>query len=40
MKGIVYDGSTATLVDGLSVRDPGPREVWVDVAAAGLCHSD
>ena len=40
MKGIVYDGSTATLVDGLSVREPGPREVWVDVAAAGLCHSD
>ena len=40
MKGIVYDGSTATLVDGLTVREPGPREVWVDVAAAGLCHSD
>lgn len=40
MRGIVYDGSTTELVDGLTVRDPGPREVLVDVAAAGLCHSD
>lgn len=40
MKGIVYDGTTTSLVDGLTVREPGPREVWVDVAAAGLCHSD
>lgn len=40
MKGIVYDGTTTSLVDGLTVREPGPRDVWVDVAAAGLCHSD
>jgi len=40
MKGIVYDGTTTSLVEGLTVREPGPREVWVDVAAAGLCHSD
>ena len=40
MKGIVYDGSTTTLVDGLTLRDPGPREVVVRIAAAGLCHSD
>ena len=40
MRGIVYDGSTTALVDGLSVRAPGPREVIVEIAAAGLCHSD
>lgn len=40
MKGIVYDGTTTALVDGLTVRDPGPRDVLVEVAAAGLCHSD
>jgi Zn-dependent alcohol dehydrogenase len=40
MKGIVYNGSTTNLVDGLSLRAPGPREVIVQVAAAGLCHSD
>lgn len=40
MKGIVYDGTSTSLVDGLTLRSPGPREVVVDVAAAGLCHSD
>lgn len=40
MRGIVYDGTTAELVDGLEVRPPGPREVLVEIAAAGLCHSD
>ena len=40
MKGIVYDGATTKLVEGLTLRDPGPREVVVRIAAAGLCHSD
>lgn len=40
MKGIVYDGTTTKLVDGLELRSPGAREVVVRIAAAGLCHSD
>ncbi len=40
MKGIVYDGTTTQLVDGLTLRKPGPRDVIVEIAAAGLCHSD
>jgi S-(hydroxymethyl)glutathione dehydrogenase/alcohol dehydrogenase len=40
MKGVVFDGERARVVDDLVVRDPGPGEVLVAVAAAGLCHSD
>jgi S-(hydroxymethyl)glutathione dehydrogenase/alcohol dehydrogenase len=40
MRGIVYDGTTTSLVDGLTVREPGPRDVIVEIGAAGLCHSD
>jgi S-(hydroxymethyl)glutathione dehydrogenase/alcohol dehydrogenase len=40
MRGIVYDGITTSLVDGLTVREPGPRDVIVAIGAAGLCHSD
>jgi S-(hydroxymethyl)glutathione dehydrogenase/alcohol dehydrogenase len=40
MRGIVYDGTNTELVDGLTVRAPGPREVIVEIGAAGLCHSD
>ena len=40
MKGVVFDGKTAEVVDDLTVRDPGPGEVLVRIAAAGLCHSD
>jgi len=40
MRGIVYDGTDTELVDGLEVRAPGPRDVIVEIAAAGLCHSD
>jgi len=40
MRGIVYDGKSASLVKGLSVRDPGPNEVRVAIGAAGVCHSD
>ena len=40
MKGVIFDGKTAQVVDDLVVRDPGPGEVLVRIAAAGLCHSD
>lgn len=40
MRGIVYDGTKAELINDLEVRAPGPREVVVAVQAAGLCHSD
>lgn len=40
MRGIVYDGTATRLVENLEVRDPGPREVIVKMAAAGMCHSD
>ncbi|MFI9646698.1 Zn-dependent alcohol dehydrogenase [Streptomyces sp. NPDC052040] len=40
MRGVVYDGTRARVVDDLRLRDPGPGEVRVALAAAGLCHSD
>ncbi|WP_434591047.1 Zn-dependent alcohol dehydrogenase [Streptomyces sp. A5-4] len=40
MRGVIFDGKQARVVDDLEIRDPGPGEVLVDVAAAGLCHSD
>ncbi|MFF1376607.1 Zn-dependent alcohol dehydrogenase [Streptomyces sp. NPDC058308] len=40
MRGVVFDGTRAEVVDDLEIRDPGPGEVLVAVAAAGLCHSD
>ncbi|MFJ9578967.1 Zn-dependent alcohol dehydrogenase [Streptomyces sp. NPDC101191] len=40
MRGVVFDGKQVRVVDDLEVRDPGPGEVLVGVAAAGLCHSD
>ena len=40
MRGIVYDGEKTAVVDGLEVRKLGPRDVIVEIAAAGLCHSD
>ncbi|MFJ2785160.1 Zn-dependent alcohol dehydrogenase [Streptomyces sp. NPDC093249] len=40
MRGVVFDGKRIEVVDDLEVRDPGPGEVLVRVAAAGLCHSD
>ncbi|MFH8990774.1 alcohol dehydrogenase catalytic domain-containing protein [Streptomyces sp. NPDC017940] len=40
MRGVVFDGERAEVVDDLQVRGPGPGEVLVAVAAAGLCHSD
>ncbi|MFF0449744.1 Zn-dependent alcohol dehydrogenase [Streptomyces sp. NPDC004609] len=40
MRGVVFDGKQARVVDDLEIRDPGPGEVLVAVAAAGLCHSD
>ncbi|MEC4016792.1 Zn-dependent alcohol dehydrogenase [Streptomyces sp. H27-D2] len=40
MRGVIFDGKQPQVVDDLEVRDPGPGEVLVAVAAAGLCHSD
>ncbi|GGO86810.1 S-(hydroxymethyl)glutathione dehydrogenase [Wenjunlia tyrosinilytica] len=37
---MVFDGGRARVVDDLEVRGPGPGEVLVAIAAAGLCHSD
>jgi Zn-dependent alcohol dehydrogenase len=36
----MWDGERCEVVDGLTVRDPGPDEVAVAIEAAGLCHSD
>ncbi|MBT2387192.1 Zn-dependent alcohol dehydrogenase [Streptomyces sp. ISL-11] len=40
MRGVIFDGDRTHVVDDLEVREPGPGEVLVAVAAAGLCHSD
>lgn len=40
MRGVVFDGERVRVVDDLEVREPGPGEVRVAIAAAGLCHSD
>ncbi|NGO81849.1 Zn-dependent alcohol dehydrogenase [Streptomyces sp. YC504] len=40
MRGVIFDGKQTQVVDDLDVRDPGPGEVLIAVAAAGLCHSD
>ncbi|MFI6687843.1 Zn-dependent alcohol dehydrogenase [Streptomyces sp. NPDC050485] len=40
MRGVLFDGKQTQVVDDLEIRDPGPGEVLVAVAAAGLCHSD
>ncbi|HEY3139991.1 MAG TPA: Zn-dependent alcohol dehydrogenase [Acidimicrobiales bacterium] len=39
MKGIVWTGQLE-IRDDVEVRDPGPGEVRVRIANAGLCHSD
>lgn len=40
MKAILFDGVENTLVEGVTVRDPGPGEVLVRIVASGLCQSD
>ncbi|MFF8728037.1 Zn-dependent alcohol dehydrogenase [Streptomyces sp. NPDC015171] len=40
MRGVVFDGERVRVVGDLAVREPGPGEVLVAIAAAGLCHSD
>lgn len=40
MRGIVWDGSAATVQTGIEVRDLRPGEVRVRIEAAGVCHSD
>lgn len=40
MRAVVFDGNRVVVRDDVTVREPGPHEVVVRVAAAGLCHSD
>ncbi|HTT87473.1 MAG TPA: alcohol dehydrogenase catalytic domain-containing protein, partial [Acidimicrobiales bacterium] len=40
MRGIVYTGDDAIVTDKLGIAEPGPTEVKVKIAAAGVCHSD
>ena len=40
MRGIVFDGSQASVRDDIEVRDLRAGEVRVRIEAAGLCHSD
>jgi len=40
VRGIVYTEEGVEVTDDLEVVDPGPTEVRVAVAAAGVCHSD
>ncbi len=40
MRGIVYTGEAAEIRTDVEVRGPGPSEVLVRIAAAGVCHSD
>jgi len=40
LKAIVFDGTDNKLVDGVTVREPGPGEVQVRIVASGLCQSD
>lgn len=35
-----YAASSPFIIDEISLSDPGPGEVLVEIAAAGLCHSD
>ncbi len=40
MRGIVFDGRSLGLVEGLELREPGPGEVEIEILASGVCHSD
>jgi len=40
MRGVIFDGKRAEVVDDLEVREPEAGEVRVRIQAAGLCHSD
>lgn len=40
MRAIVWTGETLGVVEGVALRPPDDDEVVVEIAAAGLCHSD
>ena len=40
MRGILFDGVSAVVTEGLGVTDLEPGQVRVRVGAAGVCHSD
>ena len=37
---VLYETNTPLVIDDVKVAKPGPREVLVRTAAAGVCHSD
>lgn len=40
MRGILFNGEAAVVVDGLGVTELEPDQVRVRIGAAGVCHSD
>jgi Zn-dependent alcohol dehydrogenase len=40
MRGVIYQGDGAEVVDDITMDGPGPGDVVVSLKAAGLCHSD
>ena len=41
MRALIYEGPhTVRYTESLEVREPGPGEVLVRIAASGICHSD
>ena len=39
-RGIVYTGEGVEVTDAVEARAPGPKEVRIEMVAAGVCHSD
>ena len=37
---VLYETNTPLVIEDVKVSKPGPREVLVRTAAAGVCHSD
>ena len=40
MKAVVFAGAGPAELTDVDLADPGPGEVRVRIAAAGVCHSD
>lgn len=40
MRAVLFDGTSLTVVDDITVRAPGPGEVAVRIMASGVCQSD
>jgi S-(hydroxymethyl)glutathione dehydrogenase/alcohol dehydrogenase len=37
---VLYEANKPLVIEDVSVNKPGPREVLIRTAVAGLCHSD